>query len=882
MEVKKTANVSNPNYNDLIKWTIVVKNNGPDVAHGVVMSDILPKSLIYVNSTGSYNNATGKWSIGTLGVNKQAKLEIICRVNATGTIINNVSVKGQEFDINESNNRDFYSVKVNKSCDLAIEKSINVSKANYGDVVSWKLVISNNGPDNATGVKITDSLPEGFVYMDSRLPRGTYSNGIISVGKLAVGEKLTYEIIGKFIKTGKRINVASIKGNQYDYDLSNNKDNASVYIYPASDLEVKKTVNVSNPNYNELVKWTVVVKNNGPDEAVNVVVSDVLPESLIWVSDDADGKYDHVAGKWNISKLTAGVSVQLNIISRVNATGFIQNNVSVNGDNFDYNLSNNNDSSHVNVSKTADVSVTKFVNSSKPNYGDIIKWTVIARNDGPDKATSVSVDDILPEGLIFIDANASKGIYDNGIWAVCCLEKGEEQTLQIICKVNKTGKITNFATITAEEVDLNPSNNNANKSIKVPSTVDLIVTKQVSDNTPYFGDDITWMISIKNDGPDSATNIVLYDLLDEGLIFKEYSSSIGTFDNDKWTISKLKNGNTAYLNITCTVKKLGEIINEAYANCSQVDRNKSNNNDSETITVSPVTDLAVYKIVDNPNPNYGDVVKWIVMVANNGPNDATGVNVKEIMPSGVEILESSDYIDMDGNWFVGNLLSEEVKELDITCKVISTGKFENTVIVSGNEHDPYLDNNEAVAYIDVPPACDISITKTVSKYTYKVGDIIDYSIKIANNGPDEAVNIKVNEIPDKLLTLKSVSATKGSYDESNQEWDIDYLDNGESAELYIRAMAAGAGIVKNMVQATTDTFDRDLSNNNDSVEVDVDKKDEVPKHDDSNNTPSENNEINEMSLLIGKNHVSGNPFAILAISLLFSMIALRGIFSKKR
>ena len=862
-------------------WSITVRNNGPNVAHDVVVTDALPKSLIWISDDGNgkYNHVSGKWSIGRLDIGESVQLNIVTYVNATGNIQNNASVKGSEVDYDSSNNNDSDMIKVNSSCDLAIVKSIDVANANYTDVITWNLVITNNGPDKATGVKVTDVLPDGLIYVRSVLDRGTYSNGVINVGSVAVGERLAFMIVCKVNKTGTLVNVASVKGKQYDHDLSNNKDNASVYINRASDLEVVKSVNVSNPNYHDCVTWSITVRNNGPNVAHDVVVTDALPKSLIWISDDGNGKYNHVSGKWSIGRLDIGESVQLNIVTYVNATGNIQNNASVKGSEVDYNPSNNNDSAFIDVAKTADVGIIKIVNNSNPNYQDTIKWTLIVKNNGPDKATSVTVEDILPNGLILKGVNASKGIYDDGIWAVCCLEKGEEQFLEITCMVNKTGKITNVASITAEEVDLNLSNNKDDESIEVPLTVDLEVVKEVSNDNLFFGETITWLISVRNNGPDAATNVVLYDLLDDGLLYSNYSSTVGTFDGNKWNVGRLNNKQIEYLNITCIANKLGSIINNAFANSSEVDRNKSNNNGSEMITVYPLTDLSVIKIVNNSNPNYLDFIKWFIIVTNNGPNSATGVVVRDMMPEGLELVESSEYIDADGNWYVGDLDAYDSRELDMICRVTSTGTFRNVVVVSGDETDPYPDNNEDDESINVAPACDLSITKTVSKYYYKVGDNIGYSIKITNNGPDEARNIKVNEILDSSLTLKSFKATKGSFDEESQIWEIDALDDGEYAELYIKAMAAGAGIVRNMVSATSDTFDYNLENNNASVDVNVSEHDEISKKPKDN--ISSNGNVDYSSYL-PEMRVTGNPLVVLLISIMFSMVFLGGNFSKKR
>ena len=100
-----------------------------------------------------------------------------------------------------------------------------------------------------------------------------------------------------------------------------------------------------------------------------------------------------------------------------------------------------------------------MVNQSTVDYLQFVKWTVIAINNGPNKATGVYVEDSLPEGLKLVNYTATKGFYDNGVWAVCCIEPGENQTLELICEVTKTGDLTNVATIKGNEYDPDLSNN---------------------------------------------------------------------------------------------------------------------------------------------------------------------------------------------------------------------------------------------------------------------------------------------------------------------------------------------------------------------------------------------------------------------------------------
>ena len=819
--VVKSVNVTNPNYGDVVRWTLTVSNVGPDVAHDVKVNDVLPESLVFVSCDGNYDNNTGVWNVGTLGVNKSVRLNIVSRVCATGKTTNEANVTSREFDYNLANNHAERSINVAPAVDVAIAKAVNVSNPNYGDVVRWTLTVSNVGPDVAHDVKVSDVLPESLVFVSCD---GNYDNGtgVWNVGTLGVNKSVRLNIVSRVCATGKTTNEANVTSREFDYNLANNHAKKSINVDPAADMEVIKLVNNSNPNFMDSVEWTITVKNNGPDNAHDVKLMDVLPKSLIWINDDSNGKYNPNTGIWNLGELNSKTSIKLTIITQVNATGNITNNASVSAREFDYNMKNNNDSENISINKSGDLAILKMVNVSNPNYGDLIKWTLIASNNGPDKVNDVIVEDILPKGLELINYTASKGFYDNGMWSVCCLENGETQRLEIICRVNKTGKITNVAEISGNEYDPVLTNNVDDESIDVPLAADMALTKKVSDENPYFGDVVFWMIGVKNLGPDKATNIRIADELPDGLIFKEYKSSRGIYQNGIWSFDYLNKGDAEYLNISCYVNKLGIILNNATVTANEYDINKSNNHDYDIINAAPVADLAIEKLVNTSNANYQDLVEWELIVSNQGYNDATGVIVKDILPDSLEIIEifgDGEYID--DAWNIGDLEVGGYRYLHIITRIIETGNITNSAIVKGNEMDPDLSNNEAENSVHVYPAADLSIIKTVSKYRYHVGDSITYTLKISNNGPDDAVNVKVNEIFDKSLVLKSVKATKGNFDVSNNQWSLDDLAAGGEEKLLVEFEAIKEGVFENFASVLSDTFDHDLTNNDDFVFVKI-------------------------------------------------------------
>ena len=134
--------------------------------------------------------------------------------------------------------------------------------------------------------------------------------------------------------------------------------------------------------------FTVTATNNGPSSATGVVVTDLLPAGLTFVSAlPSVGTYDSGTGVWNIGGLANGSNATLSLVATVTTTATTTNTATKTGEVQPDPVAGNNSASAAVTGASADIVVTKTVNSSTPSVGQNVTYTLVANNLGPSAAT---------------------------------------------------------------------------------------------------------------------------------------------------------------------------------------------------------------------------------------------------------------------------------------------------------------------------------------------------------------------------------------------------------------------------------------------------------------------------------------------------------------
>ena len=841
--IEKTVSTKNTYHGDTISWNITVTNNGPNDARNVYVIDQLPVGLRFENSTrpNDYNPVTGRWNIGMLKDGESITLIINTRVTVyDGYISNNATVYSSNDRDLGNNYADDYTQVITEA-DVGVVKIVSNQTSHYGDEITWYIYVTNYGPNVAENVVLIDYLPISQL-IQTRQPyvsKGQISHAGITgrwdIGDMAVNETQYMEVYTKVIVTGATIiNTVTVNSTTQDPKLYNNKAENGTAVPPEADVAVVKKVNNFTPNKYDNVVWTITVVNNGPNVAGNVVVNDILPSGLKYVSNTAPdiGIFNHNTGVWSIGTLNVGVRHSFNITTQVVDTGKITNEVNITTSTYDTDLTNNYDNETIDVPAIADLEITKLVSNKTPKYGDEIDWTVTVHNKGPNNARNVVVNDKLPAGLVYITHNGP-GLYDptQGIWQIGDLGIDATVTLTITTRVNITNAtITNVAVVTSTTPDNDTSNNEANNTTDVDPMADLAIYKVVSNTSPQKGDNVTWIIVVINHGPDTAINAVATDILPANLTYVSHKGN-GTYDPNtgKWNIGDIEKGGIRALYINTTVNASKAFITNIVNVTSQTpDPDLTNNEDNASVVVGHQTDLEVIKTVSNATPKKGDKVVWNITVLNHGPDDAVNTRVYDILPSGLVWISddsNGDYNPSNGVWTIGTLHANNNVTLLITTLVNVSGQnITNIAEVYTDTNDTNKSNNKDNDTIEVPKdaSADLEVIKFVSNKNPRFGDIITWTVTVTNNGPNTAVDAYVIDKLPKGLTYQS-DDSNGKYDPDTGYWVIGNLTNGAKAVLNIKTLVnITNATITNVAVVNSTTPDNNTENNKANNTTDVD------------------------------------------------------------
>jgi uncharacterized repeat protein (TIGR01451 family) len=368
---------------------------------------------------------------------------------------------------------------------------------------------------------------------------------------------------------------------------------------PGVDLSIGMTATPEPVFVGSNLLYTITVTNAGPDLAKNTIVSQPLAAGVIYVSGSASqGSVSQSGGivTANLGNLAPGATATVLVTVNPTQVGLLITTATVTSQNTDFDLSNNSVTvtSHVNP-PFADLAVGLLGLPNPVLVDQTLTYTVSVTNRGPSPASFVTVTNTLPVSVGILDATPSQGFVTiSGNVVVCnfgTIPNSGVATATINVAPILEGTIVATATATSAQVDPILDNNTATAITVVGPSTDLAIGIVDIPDPVVLRSNLTYIISVTNRGPSSATGVVIHDTLPAGVSVISTNSSQGTItvsgSTVTCTLGNMTNSARATLTVVVTSTNSGTVFNTANVTGDQADPDPSNNSASVSTVIAP-------------------------------------------------------------------------------------------------------------------------------------------------------------------------------------------------------------------------------------------------------------------------------------------------------
>src|SRR5262245_57556461 len=181
-------------------------------------------------SQGTYDNVSGVWTVGTVSAGVPQTLSITATVVSSAAQTNTGTISdADQFDPTTANNT-ASATETPEQADLSVSKAVSDATPNVGDPITFTVTLSDQGPDDATGVQATDLLPAGVSVVSATPSQGSADSPgvLLTVGTVRPCVPQTLSIAAAVVSPTAPTTTATISdADQFDPSTANNTASAT-------------------------------------------------------------------------------------------------------------------------------------------------------------------------------------------------------------------------------------------------------------------------------------------------------------------------------------------------------------------------------------------------------------------------------------------------------------------------------------------------------------------------------------------------------------------------------------------------------------------------------------------------------------------------------
>jgi uncharacterized delta-60 repeat protein/uncharacterized repeat protein (TIGR01451 family) len=221
-----------------------------------------------------------------------------------------------------------------------------------------------------------------------------------------------------------------------------------------------------------------------------------------------------------------------------------------------------------------------------------LTYTIGVTNYGPSTATGVTITNLLPAGLTFVSASGGGWVTNGSSVAFTNLGTlgiGASAAVTVTVTATATGAYTNTIYATANETDPNINDNSVSViSTVVTASADLGLAMSAAPDPLTLGGNVTFTMTVSNNGPATATSVLLTNTLPASAAFVSASTPAYSLVGNVLVFTNLAdigNGGQSVVTVTLKPTVAGNITNSAAVGSAVIDPLKANNTAAAKVSV---------------------------------------------------------------------------------------------------------------------------------------------------------------------------------------------------------------------------------------------------------------------------------------------------------
>ena len=723
-----------------LTWTLSYGNTGNADATGVVVTDTLPANTTFVSATGGgvVSGSTVTWNLGALAAGGSGTVSVTARV--ASPLNNGTTITHGSYSIDSAQTNPAAGPAVTTTVASVPVLALNVTGSpdpvNSGSNITYTFSYSNAGNMNATGVVLTDTMPNNTTFV-SATGGGVLSGSTVTwnLGTLNAGTNSSVNMVVRVVTPLADGTTIANGSASLDSAQTSPVGSPSVTITVRSSPTLGLTMTDSPdpvPAGGNLT-YTIGYGNSGSAAATSTILSATVPANTTFVSATGGGSASGSTVTWSLGTLQPGISGSVQLVARVTTPLATGTTITAAPPSIDCaELAPVTGPGATTAVTSAPVLSLAQTDSPDPvAAGGTLTYTLSYGNSGNANATNVVLTDTIPASTSFVSATGGGTLSGSTVtWPLGTVAAGGSGSVQLVVQVQSP--LTNGILIPAGNAGIDCAETSPVGAVAISTTVTssplLSVLASESSDPVGAGMNLTYTLTYANGGNAIATGTIVSATLPADTTFVSAANG-GVYSNGmvNWSIGTLSSPVFGSVSFTARVGSPlpnGTILTlGTYSIDSNQTAAAAGPAITTTVSSAPVLTLAV---TDGPDPVLpSNTLTYTLQFANTGNAPADGVVVTASIPASTIFVSVTGGGVLSGSqvtWDLGTLNAGAGGSVQLAVQVSTSATSGGIITASGWTIDSNDTNavTAAAAYTSVTEVSAPTITSAVEVDTNSI------------------------------------------------------------------------------------------------------------------------------------------------------------------